>query len=47
MKATGELIVFIRELATGVKGRENYFDAGNTLLWVNVHGHAAAIVTDR
>ena len=46
MEATGELIVFIRELATGVEGRENHFDARNALLWVNVHWHAAAVVTD-
>ena len=47
MQATGELVVFIREFATGVKGRENHLDTGDALLWVNVHGHTAAIVTDR
>ena len=47
MQTAGKLIVVIGEFAAGVERRQNHFNTGYTLFWMDVHRHAAAIVADR
>ena len=46
VEATGELVVVIGKLTAGMKGGENNFNTGKALLRVDIHRHAATIVTD-
>lgn len=46
VKAAGELVVLVGELAAGVQLGEDQLDTGHALFRVDVHRHAAAIVAD-
>ncbi len=46
VQATGEGVVAVAELAAGVQPGQDQFDAGDLLLRVDVHRHAAAVVAD-
>ena len=46
VQAAGEGVVAVAELAARVQAGEDQFDAGDLLLRVDVHGHAAAVVAD-
>ena len=44
MQTTREVIVSLREFATGVKAGKDQFHAGHAVLFVHVHRHSTAIV---
>ena len=46
VQTAGELVVLVGELAAGMQPRKDQFDPGNALLRVNIHGHAAPVITD-
>ena len=46
MQSAAKLIALVRELAAGMERRKNDLDAGSLLLWVQVDGHAPAVIDD-
>jgi len=46
MQATGKLVALVRELAPGMQLGQDNLDSGNTLFWMNIHRHAATVITD-
>ncbi len=46
MQATGELVIFVGELAARVQATEDQLNRRNTLFRVDIHRHAATVVDD-
>ncbi len=46
MQTTGELIIFVGKFSARVKRAENHFNTGFALLRMDIHRHAAAIISD-
>ena len=46
VQAAGKLIVFHRELAPGMQPRQDHFNARQLFFGMQIHGHAAPVVSD-
>jgi hypothetical protein len=44
VQASGEAVVLVGELGSGVQPRQDHLDARNALFLVDVHGHPAPVV---
>ncbi len=47
MQTAGELVILVGEFSAGMQPRQNQFNAGDLVLGMNVHRHAATIVRHR